>query len=319
MGNTRITTAALCVLLIYGCHKDDITSPSEQHASEQHTTTVNVDVILPHDIRASWQPTIDWAMSNISKAQETLPNQISLRLRYHDEDAVDLDQLAYTLTHPAEGDDTCHAIIEPYHSYNANTILRYAERNRLPVIMPTCTSAELQRTNARSTNAWFLTESDITQCEMMVAVAAYNNFKNIALIYSDDTYGHSFRDWVGYYAAEQQRHLSGDGICAFKDGDDLTPFLNTLRDDCDDRQIMICCVLSDAADYAKVCRQINQLQSDVNSLEDILFVYELFADVAFDPIVIDDDTDIVFTHAIAPYGSPTYGFPQTYFRGAQQR
>ena len=311
MENTRLATAALCALLIYGCHKDDDITPTELPANEQHTITVNVDVILPTDIRDSWQPTIDWAMTNISKAQEMLPNQINLRLRYHDEDAEDLDRLAYTLTHPAEGDDTCHAIIGPYHSSNANTILRYAERNRLPVIMPTCTSAELQRTNARSTYAWFLTESDITQCEMMIALAANNNFHNIALIYSDDTYGHSFRDWFGYYAAEQQLHLAGDGVCAFKDNDDITPFLNSFRDDCTNQKVMICCALSNAADYAKVCKQINQLQMEVILDDNNLFLYTLFADVAFDPLVIDD-MEIGFSYAIAPYGSPTYGFPQAY-------
>lgn len=40
----------------------------------------------------------------------------------------------------------------PYHSANARVILDQAQRLRLPVVMTTGTSAELQRTEARKTN-----------------------------------------------------------------------------------------------------------------------------------------------------------------------
>ena len=95
--------------------------------------------------------------------QQRQQRQVRLNLRYHDEDTENLEQLAYDLANPAPGNDTCHAIIGPYHSDNAMTFLQHSARNRLPVVMPTCTSAELQRINTHNTYAWFLTESDITQ------------------------------------------------------------------------------------------------------------------------------------------------------------
>ena len=147
-----VLAALFIALSLSSCHKDDTdVAPDVEQPTTDNITTLNIDVIIPSDIRNSWQPSIDWALSNIEIAQTNLANKIKLNLRYHDEDKEDLDRLAYDLTHPEEGDDTCHAIIGPYHSSNANTILRYAGRNRLPVVMPTCTSAELQRTNARNT------------------------------------------------------------------------------------------------------------------------------------------------------------------------
>ena len=192
---------ALSLLSLSSCQKDNEATPEPQKTAEQ--VTLNVDVVLPPDIREQWQNSIDMAMDNIAKAQQRMNRKVVMNLRYHDEDTEDLDKLGYALTHPEEGDDTCHAIIGPYHSDNAQTFLNHAARTRLPVVMPTCTSADLQRINARNTYAWFLTESDITQCEIMLAAAKTVGYKEVILVYSDDDYGKSFYDWFGYYATER--------------------------------------------------------------------------------------------------------------------
>ena len=181
MNKIKFIFAVMLGAALYGCTSDDKTeevvppTPSE-------VITLNVDVVLPANIRAEWQPSIDWALANIHAAQQLQSREVQLNLRYHDEDTENIDALAYQLTHPEEGADTCHAIIGPYHSDHATDILRYAGRTRLPVIMPTCTSSELQRSNARNTYAWFLTESDITQCEMMVTGAAKMTDVDVTLI-----------------------------------------------------------------------------------------------------------------------------------------
>ena len=131
---------AILMFALSGCRHDDDTPSDNQQKNE--TITLNVDVVLPQSVRSQWQTSIDMALENLNKAQQKQPRKINLNLRYHDEDTEDLDKLSYDLTHPEEGDDTCHAIIGPYHSVNAPTILRYAKRNRLPVVMPTCTSSE---------------------------------------------------------------------------------------------------------------------------------------------------------------------------------
>ena len=295
---------------LYGCTSDDKTeevvppTPSE-------VITLNVDVVLPTDIRAEWQPTIDWALANIHAAQQLQSREVQLNLRYHDEDTENIDALAYQLTHPEEGADTCHAIIGPYHSDHATDILRYAGRTRLPVIMPTCTSSELQRSNARNTYAWFLTESDITQCEMMVTGAAKMTDVDVTLIYSDDTYGQSFRDWFGYYATERQLHVAGEGIVAYKNGMDLTSFLDGAAADSKKKRLVICVALSDVAAYKRVADQVHQWYNKAVAVDGDLQVQLILSDTALDEKVIQDDS-MWFSYGLSPTASPGYGFPQSY-------
>ena len=235
----------LAAVLFVGCKSDDDDTVTEVKPEE--VVTLNVDVVLPNDIRKEWQPSIDWALYNLHMAQQRQRCEVKLNLRYHDEDTEDVDKLAYKLTHPEAGDDTCHAIIGPYHSSHATDILRYAGRNRLPVMMPTCTSSELQRSNARNTYAWFLTESDITQCEIMLAAAKTVGYKEVVLVYSDDNYGKSFFDWFPYYAHEQGVKLSA--VVAYQKGMDLNATLKQVASQSSETQLLLCAALSDASLY----------------------------------------------------------------------
>ena len=295
---------------LYGCTSDD-KAESVDPPTPSEVITLNVDVVLPTDIRAEWQPSIDWALANIHAAQQLQSREVQLNLRYHDEDTENIDALAYQLTHPEEGADTCHAIIGPYHSDHATDILRYAGRTRLPVIMPTCTSSELQRSNARNTYAWFLTESDITQCEMMVTGAAKMTDVDVTLIYSDDTYGQSFHDWFGYYATERQLHVAGEGIVAYKNGMDLTSFLDEAVADSKNKRLVICVALSDVADYKRVTDQVHQWYNKVSATDYTLQVQLILSDTALDEKVIQDDS-MWFSYGLSPTASPGYGFPQSY-------
>ena len=57
----------LAALLFVGCKSDDDTVAD---ATPKEVTTLNVDVVLPTDIRTQWQPAIDWALYNLHKAQQ---------------------------------------------------------------------------------------------------------------------------------------------------------------------------------------------------------------------------------------------------------
>ena len=277
------------------------------------TVTLNVDVILPEAIRQQWQNSIDWAQENIAKAQNKLTTQVKLNLRYHDEDKEDLDNLGYELTHPEEGADTCHAIIGPYHSDNAMDLLKYAKQKRLPVVMPTCTSAELQRMNARNTYAWFLTESDLTQCEIMLSIAHAMDASNVALIYSDDTYGRSFNDWFPYFATEQELNVASDGIIAYKAGDDLRDFLTRISIGLEGQNLYLCVALSDYKDYYDVGEQLKKFR--FNPPDDIFIpsFYLVYADTSLDEGFLNLwDYHSDFDYGVCPYGSMNYGFPQAY-------
>ena len=303
----RYTVMVVLMAGIVACTKDDDTA-AVTPVEKAEVTTLNVDVVLPASVREDWQLTIDMAQKNIALAQQKLKKQVKLNLRYHDEDTEDLDVLAYNLTHPKAGDDTCHAIIGPYHSGNAMTFLKYAWQQRLPVVMPSCTSAELQRINARETYAWFLTDSDITQCEIMLAAAKTVGYKETVLVYSDDNYGKSFFDWFPYYAQEQGVKLSA--TVAYKKGMDLNATLKQVASQSHETQLLLCAALSDASLYLDVCDQaaaIFELNAD-----GMYAMYTPFcADTSFDDEIIGGNERAWNFHmGITPYCSPSYGFPQ---------
>ena len=297
----------LAAVLFAGCKSDDDKEAAETTPSE--VITLNVDVVLPIAVQKQWKTSIDWALANLKKAQQYQKYEVRLNLRYHDEDTENLDALAYQLTHPEAGTDTCHAIIGPYHSDHAKDILRYAGRNRLPVIMPTCTSSELQRSNARNTYTWFLTESDITQCEIMVTGAAKMADVDVVLIYSDDTYGQSFHDWFGYYATERQLHMPGEGIKAYdrENSSELTAFLNNAAADCKNTRLVVCAALGNVDDYKTVTELVHQWSTQQKTLQ----VEMILSDTALDDDVIQNDK-LWFAYGLSPTASPSYGFPQNY-------
>ena len=300
---------ALSLFSFFSCQNDNDETPDPQKVE---TVKLNVDVVLPSDIREQWNNSINMALDNFAKAQEQMNRKVVLNLRYHDEDTEDLDKLGYALTHPEAGADTCHAIIGPYHSSNATDLLKYARQTRLPVVMPTCTSAELQRTNARNTYAWFLTESDITQCEMMLSVAQSLHATDVALIHSDDIYGKSFKDWFAYYAIERNLHIAG-GTYSWHPSDDLRPFLREVVREADDTETWVLLALSNAEDYLTVCKAINDFMMDeVYGSEKVIYLRNICADTSLDRILLDSEDSYQFYLGITPSGSMNYGFPQAY-------
>jgi len=312
---------ALACTVTTGCKSDDDADDNPAAVATQ-VKTINVDVILPKSVRQQWQNSIDWAMTNIRRAQNRMPRQVQLNLRYHDEDTENLEQLAYRLTTPGEGDDTCHAIIGPYHSSNAQTLLNYAAQRRVPVVMPTCTSSELQRIHARSTYAWFLTESDVTQCEIMLSAARSVQANDVALIFSDDNYGKSFEDWFGYYATEFHLNVAGEGQLKYTKGTSIEPFLKNIDDSSKDDNVMLCVAVSSPADYADIHRQLSNYLS--NRIDDTPAsgqgadsrnnIFPLYADTSCDDEFIGQiNSDVSLVNGITPSGSLDYGFPQAYY------
>ena len=245
------------VILLAACSDKD----GQNSTSKSEVVTVNVDIILPSSTWDSWQTSINEALQNITTAQRMNDKQVKLNLRYHDEDTADLDKLAYALTHPGKGDapyvqdDSCHAIIGPYYSDHARSILDQAQRLRLPVIMPICTSAELQRTEAHHTNSFFLTESDITQCEVMLSAIANDGYRRVALLCSDDTYGQSYYDWFGFEATQMHLSVAEGGIHRYTVDEDLGEYIaNVARqyDESDRMPVALIVALGRSGDYTAV-------------------------------------------------------------------
>lgn len=303
----QILVMLVAVTALLSCSDDDnaVVVPDVKSNND----SVRVAVILPKFIQEEWKHSIDWAQKNIALAQNLLPEKIVLDLTFYDEDTEDLDALAFRLTHPAKGEDTCHAIIGPYHSVNAQTVLSYAAQNRMPVVMPTCTSAELQRVNARNTYAWFLTESDVTQCELMLQAVKTLGAECVTLVYSDDSYGKSFYDWFSYWTVELGLKIVGGVPTTYKHGDDLTEFFRRVDTESQGAYTHVCMAMTTPEDYVDVTRQMAKVDYENDGFDNML---PMFTDVAMTHEVISSNAHSMML-GICPVGSISNGYPQSYY------
>ena len=111
----------------------------------------------------------------------------------------------------------------------AEMILANAAQRRVPVMMPDVTSDEVQRIMDNKPYAWFMTESDVTACEAIMNLGSSYNLRNAALIYSNDRYGNSFRNWFGYMATEFGVNVDPKFLRSYKSGQDLTDIFEQIE------------------------------------------------------------------------------------------
>lgn len=246
----------LLLPLLAACTSDDTSVLPT--TSSQSVETLNVDVILPQEVQKEWQPVITLALENIEEAQKNLRYRVSLNLRYHDEDAADLEQTVYNLCYPKEGDDTCHLIFGPYRSVKAEVVLANAAQRRVPVLMPVVTSDEIQRIYAEKPYSWFFTESDVTACDLILNVCSARGTRNAALFYTNDRYGSSFRNWLGYMATEFSVNVEPNHINAFRQGDDFTTLLESIERDAlnNAKPYVVLFALSTDEEYKQLISQV---------------------------------------------------------------
>lgn len=294
------------IFIITGCNDNEINT-SER---EQEYTILNVDLILPRQLQSQWSKSIEMALSYIEKAQQKRRKKVRLNIRFHDEDHENLADLAFNLTHPQTETDTCHAIIGPYHSANAPQILQYTNKSNIPIILPTCSSVELQRTQAKVQNSWFFTESDITQCEIIfTAIKEDQQKKNAVLIYSNDNYGSSFKDWFGFLATEHKTNIPNKGIHCYQKGENMDALLDQWTSSCPNEHIYICLALSNAEEYLDILSQINNYR--YRNSDKSLKLYPVCTDNASNLEVIKNGASFV---GICPIANPSSGF-YTYYQG----
>ena len=168
---------------------------------------------MPQDRQDEWNRVAQWALENIEEAQLGLTHGVKLSLHWFDENSSDIDSNLKNLAN----DDSYVAIIGPYSSHNAHIAADYCAKSGKTLIMLIATSAEVQRIYAKVNNIWNLTQSDISQCELMLVQAILSESWNVSLIASDDDYGKSFSDWFGYQAEELGIKVKDICICASED------------------------------------------------------------------------------------------------------
>ena len=187
-----------------------------------HAKKYKVAVSLPQAQHTQFERTAQWALQTIAAGQVGIANpdqRVELELVWYDEDAMakkDYQAIA--------NDDEIIAMIGPTTSVHAKTAATAFNAKEKTLLLPVATSTELQRIYSAKPNVFNLSESDFTQCYMMLGGILLEGKAHISLITSDDIYGQSFSDWFGYSATEMGMTIDLLGI--YRTQDDLRQLIS---------------------------------------------------------------------------------------------
>lgn len=186
----------LCVILLWGCSDNEPSQSTDHKIWEEKT----VAVILPMEkgLDEHWKRTLRMFSANFERAFKNQDSGVRLRFEYFDESTTDIPKLAEKLAL----DDDIYAVIGGLYSSNAAILA-----SELTMVGKTfftlATTEQLVRAYASSGYLWAMTETDITQCEVLLSkVINYGGKKVALLVKENDSYGQTFIDWFAFQAGE---------------------------------------------------------------------------------------------------------------------
>lgn len=206
-----ILLTAILSLTIWSCSDDNDNEPVVAKSAIEKT----VVVVLPMEngLDAHWKRIFTLLEHNIEMAFSLQDKTVRLNIEYHDETSEDLENLSKNLA----GREDVYAIIGGLYSDNAKTLASTLCRSGV-TFFTLATTEELVRAFSSTGNLWAMTETDITQSEVLLSKVVNYGGKSVALIANEsDTYGKTFVDWFAFQAKELG--LTVKGLCTYSNSD----------------------------------------------------------------------------------------------------
>lgn len=192
----KLIAPLLCLIGLWSCSDDESSMP---YADKQWTEKT-VAVVLPMEkgLAAHWERTLGMFATNFERAFKNHGTGIRLKFEYHDEANADMQELAQSLAF----NDEVYAVIGGL--YSSNAAILAAELTLVgKTFFTLATTEQLVRAYASTGYLWAMTETDITQCEVLLSKVINYGGKSVALLAKDnDNYGQTFIDWFAFQARE---------------------------------------------------------------------------------------------------------------------
>ena len=284
IGKLYLLLIALSTL--FACDNSDDDGMVEDSSYEK----VKIAIVLPEGQDGKgWDNVLGWVKENIRKASGIVEPDFE----FYDEDSADLEALAEELS----GREDIVAVVGCYHSEHTKIVASKCARRYKPMFTFS-TSEELQRAFGQRGFLWCLSESDITQSELLLAKAARYQVKRVALLASEGIYGQTFQDWFSFQAVELG--LDPIGTASYSEADLDEKFKAIIQDN---PEVLICV----PASSKEACKMVT-LSDECNFMGRLLF-----SDTAYSPDIIQmlgDRSNGI--EGIAGVSDPTTGFDISY-------
>lgn len=243
-------------LILWSCSDDSGNGPTVPKPAIEKT----VVVVLPMEngLDEHWKRIFTLLEHNMAMAFSSQEKTVKLNIEYHDEVSENLETLSRDL---AVRDDV-YAVIGGLYSDNAKTLATTLCRSGV-TLFTFATTEELVRAFASTGNLWAMTETDITQSEVLLSKVVNYGGESVALIANgDDSYGKTFVDWFAFQAKELG--LTVKGLYTYSGNDILDAAGNASASGAD----YVICAPSHVKDIATV---VDVFNATVNPAPRLLF------------------------------------------------
>ncbi len=307
----RLLIVCFCGLVFSSCVDKDEERATEVDGSLKKKE--KIAVLVTNSNRKRWERTLSWASENIKEAQKGNGLQFDFQFDFMDEDASELD--VNTFVTKVLFDSSYVAMIGPETSTNGEKIAqifsnyeKQCKKDPIPLFLPIATSVDVQRKNVEEDWLWCLSETNITQSEILLSVVQFylNKYSEYSMkinfVCSDDSYGESFSIWLPFVATEFAVPITSCiTIPTLVSNEDLSKIVDERFGDSDSfvNLVVICC------SAPQTCAQLNQLLMDKYSNE--LYV-PIYSD-AMSPNLVDS---MKFANGVVMGADPQYGFGVMY-------
>lgn len=222
-----------------------------------------VAVILPmqNGLDKHWLRVLELASHNIKDAFKNQGQGVELQFEWYDENGGEMETLSKELA----GREDIVAAIGGLYSVTAEIIATQFTRAE-KLFFTLATTEEFVRAYAKKGYLWAMVETDITQCEVLLAKALYYKAESVALLVNgDDAYGKTFIDWFAFQASELSMKV--EGIYTYNEGnlDAQTRNAHAGGADC------IICVPAVVEDIKVVLEATNRYASEQGTASRMLF------------------------------------------------
>lgn len=288
----------LTSLFCTACSEDSSTGKSDSETIP--LKKVKVAMILPRDeVNAKrYDRLVNWFDENLSKTRQVMQtltdSAFAFEYEWYDENTVNIDSVSRVL---AKREDI-FAIVGPISSSHVDIVASNCARTGKTLFAPTATSAEIIRKYAHKKWFWALSETDITQSELLIAQAQAYGAKKISLLSSDGIIGKTFVDWFAFQAKELGVEIGK--IHTYNGAEDLETTAKAAMDD--ESNIVI--VTPEKKEDVEVILQERQKSRNKPILQ--------FSDVAFAPAIL------TYEGAEGIEGTSMYADPESGFQIAYE-